>query len=205
MLLCNHCTGERKSKNSLIQHEIKCPSNPERKYSSGMLGKKGGNQFTTGRVKGHTEETKQLMKIVSSNKRHTEASKKKISIARIKYLKEHPEKVPYRINHSSKISYPELYFSECFADVVNLEKEHQVGLYSLDFANVADKLYLEIDGEQHYLDDRIVESDKKRTAKLTELGWIGYRIRWSDFQRLTEDEKKRTILNIRSMMKWYHS
>ena len=156
-------------------------------------------------MKGHTEETKQLMKIVSSNKRHTEASKKKISIARIKYLKEHPEKVPYRINHSSKRSYPELYFSECFADVVNLEKEHQVGLYSLDFANVADKLYLEIDGEQHYLDDRIVESDKKRTAKLTELGWIGYRIRWSDFQRLTEDEKKRTILNIRSMMKWYHS
>jgi hypothetical protein len=40
MLLCKHCTSERKSKNSLIQHEIKCPSNPERKYSSGMLGKK---------------------------------------------------------------------------------------------------------------------------------------------------------------------
>lgn len=61
---------------------------------------------------------------------------------------------------------------------------------------------MEIDGEQHYADKKIVEHDKRRCQTLLDLGWKGIRIRWAHFKRLTEEDKHTTILNIRPMMKW---
>lgn len=48
------------------------------------------------------------------------------------------------------------------------------------------KIDLEIDGDQHHLDPRIVESDERRNAYLTGLGWKIIRIRWSDYQKLID-------------------
>lgn len=45
MFKCQHCSkdyGVRSIKN----HELRCPCNPNRNYKNGMLGKKGGNQYT---------------------------------------------------------------------------------------------------------------------------------------------------------------
>lgn len=39
---CNKETNTRSHKN----HELRCPDNPNRVYKNGMLGKKGGNQYT---------------------------------------------------------------------------------------------------------------------------------------------------------------
>lgn len=39
---CNKETNNRSHKN----HELRCPNNPNRVYKNGMLGKKGGNQYT---------------------------------------------------------------------------------------------------------------------------------------------------------------
>lgn len=45
MFECKYCKKEF-SKRAIKNHEIRCPSNPNREYKNGMLGKKGGNQYT---------------------------------------------------------------------------------------------------------------------------------------------------------------
>lgn len=133
----------------------------------------------------------------------TEETKRKLSEIRKAYLEKNPEKVPYRLNHSSKISYPEQYFIDCFKDIAeNIEFQYQVSRYNLDFANPREMLYLEIDGEQHYVDKRIVDHDKKRTAFLEALGWKGIRVRWSHFKKMNDADKITIVDEIRSMMKW---
>lgn len=122
----------------------------------------------------------------------SEEQKKKISISRKKYLEEHPDKVPYLINHHSNgDSFPEKYFKEVFDNehIDYKQNYYQCG-YFLDFAWPDKKIYLEVDGEQHYVDKRIVEHDKVRTKKLLENGWTCIeRIRWSIFQTLSKEEK----------------
>lgn len=129
---------------------------------------------------------------------HTEEQKKKISEARKKYLSEHPDKVPFKLNHSSKESYPEKYFREWLQkENIFSEREYQVGLYTLDFAWPERKIYLEIDGSQHHL-DWMIKHDEERTKKLFELGWICIqRIYWPDYQKLNLEERKNFLLNLK--------
>lgn len=144
----------------------------------------------------------QLFKTESSGKRlklHfqknkvtlSEETKKKISQSRIKYLKENPDKVPYVLNHSRNESYPEKYFTEVFEqEGLKMTKCFRIGLYELDFSIPDKRIDIEIDGCQHHLDKRIKESDIRRDQYLKELGWDIIRIKWSDYQKLNEDEKK---------------
>lgn len=62
------------------------------------------------------------------------------------------------------------------------------------------KIDLEIDGEQHYLDSKIAKSDLERTKYLESLGWTVIRIRWSNYQKLTLEEKKKLINDIKELM-----
>lgn len=135
--------------------------------------------------------------------KHSEKTKQKLSIYRKKYLKEHPEKAPYLLNHYSHgDSYPETYFKEVFEkENIPLQFHKQIGLYELDFYNETIKLDIEIDGEQHYVDKRIVESDIKRTNYLVSLGWRVYRIRWSEYQKLSFEKRKQIIQEIRDIIK----
>lgn len=104
-------------------------------------------------------------------RKHTEEEKQKISKSRKAYLSANPDKVPYLLNHSSKESFPETYFKELFvAEGIFLEYHHQISKYELDFCDVEKKIDIEIDGEQHYVDSRIKQSDIDRTAYLEGLG-----------------------------------
>lgn len=132
---------------------------------------------------------------VLANKLHpktlSEKTKKKISESRKKYLIKNPDKVPYKLNHYSKgSSYPENYFNYIFKKY-NLEfiKELPISYYSLDFA-FNGKINVEIDGEQHYLDKRILNSNGNRDIFLQNLGWETIRIRWSYYQKLSKKEKQ---------------
>lgn len=131
--------------------------------------------------------------------KHTEETKKKISKHRKDYLVRNPDKVPYLLNHYSKgESYPEIYFKNLFeAENIDLKYHLQVGIYQLDFYNLKSKIDVEIDGEQHYRDPRIIESDKRRTLLLESLGWKIIRIRWADYQKFTMDQKKEIVERIR--------
>jgi very-short-patch-repair endonuclease/transposase-like protein len=152
--------------------------------------------------------SERLKLILRNNPRkHTEESKKKISRSRIKYLKENPDKVPYLLNHSSKESYPEIYFRELFLiENIEVESKFRVGLYELDFCIPSKKIDIEIDGEQHYYDDKIKESDLRRNNFLIENGWDVIRIRWKDYKKLSLEERtnfigdlRKFILNISSL------
>lgn len=133
-------------------------------------------------------------------KSHTlsEESKKKISEARKKYLNEHPDEIPFKLNHSSKESYPEKYFREWLQkENIFSERELQVSLYTLDFAWPEKKIYLEIDGSQHHL-DWMVKHDEERTKKLSELGWnCIQRIYWPDYQKLSKNEKEKYLASLK--------
>lgn len=117
----------------------------------------------------------------------SEETKRKISESRKKFLKEHPDKVPYLLNHYSKgDSYPEQFFDKY---LINYIKKYHFETYQLDFAHIEKKIDLEIDGDQHFLDKRIIEHDKRRNLFLIELGWTVIRLRWSKFQTKTIEEK----------------
>lgn len=136
-------------------------------------------------------------------KTHTEETKNKISKSRKKYLKDNPDKVPYLLNHySKKQPYSEKYFLEVIEnECIDLKYHLQVGLYQLDFYNEEIKFYLEIDGEQHYTDQRIVESDQRRNKYFEKMGWVGMRVRWSNYKKLSLTEKKKVIQSIKYKIK----
>lgn len=131
--------------------------------------------------------------------RHSEETKKKISDIRKKYLQENPDKVPYKLNHSSKESYPEKYFTEVFENEgIKVVKSFYIGIYELDFCIPDKKIDIEIDGSQHYYDEKIIESDKRRNKFLENNGWNIIRINWSDYQKLGSGSKKEYISNLKS-------
>lgn len=211
-LFCKFCGKECKNKNSLVQHEIRCKENPN-KINACI-----SNFNNIGRIawnKGLTKETDERVKQrglnlhnnVKSGKTifkghiHSEETKEKLSTIRKKYLSENPDKVPYLINHSSKTSYPEKYFMELFEkENINLKYHHMINKYELDFCDLDKKVDIEVDGEQHYVDKRIVNSDKDRDEFLKNLGWEIFRIRWSDYQKLSLQERKEVINNIKNII-----
>lgn len=136
-------------------------------------------------------------------RKHSEKTKRKISKIRKKYLKENPDKIPYLLNHYSKgPSYPEKYFSKLFkCEKIKLKQYYQVRLYQLDFACPKKKIDIEIDGNQHRADPRIVKHDKERSKNLKKDGWKIFRIFWSDYQKKSYEEKHKIIEKIKSMLK----
>jgi very-short-patch-repair endonuclease len=149
------------------------------------------------KTKGRSESAR----IRAKNKplKHSEETKKKLSEIRKKYLAENPDKVPYKLNHSSKESYPEKYFTEVFKnEEIDVVKSFYIGLYELDFCIPDKKIDIEIDGSQHYYDKKIVESDKRRNEFLENDGWDIIRINWSHYQKLDLESKKEYILNLKS-------
>ena len=130
---------------------------------------------------------------------HTEETKKKLSEIRKKYLAENPDKVPYLLNHSSRESFPEKYFNEVFTkEGFEFERYIRVGLYELDFSIPSKKIDIEIDGNQHYFDEKIVNSDRKRTDYLEKNGWDVIRINWSDYQKMNSEEKSNFIKDLKN-------
>jgi very-short-patch-repair endonuclease len=130
-------------------------------------------------------------------RKHSEETKKKISEIRKKFILENPDKAPYKLNHSSKESYPEKYFAELFEkENIKIEKYYPVGLYELDFCIPNKKIDIEINGSQHYYDDKIVKSDIRRTKFLEENGWDVITIKWSDYQKLDFDTKNSYIMEL---------
>lgn len=115
-----------------------------------------------------------------------------------------PDKVPYILNHHSKgDSYLEKYFKELFEiNGICYEQNYYQSGYFLDFAWSSKKVYVEIDGEQHYVDKRIVEHDIKRTEKLLNDGWVCLkRIRWCEYQKLDKNSRKNLIDDILKFIK----
>jgi very-short-patch-repair endonuclease len=194
MFICKFCArNEFKKPGSHAMHERSCHSNPNRVANC--------NNWSNPDYK-ISESTRKKMSASSKGRIHSEETKKKISKSRKQFLTENPDKVPYLMNHYSKgDSYPEKYFEEAFkSEGINLIKKYRIGLYELDFCCPEKKVDIEIDGDQHYLDTRIVASDIKRNEYLKNLGWKVYRIKWSEYQTKTFEQKHNIILEIKNLL-----
>lgn len=142
----------------------------------------------------------EMLSIVGKKRVTPQHVRNKISQSRKKYLEEHPDQVPYKLNHKSRgESYPEKYFREWLEkENISFKQEYHFGLYSFDFL-INDFIDLEIDGSQHYVDGRIRKSDEKRDKKAQENGFVVYRINWPEYQQL--DDKESFLLELKQFIK----
>ena len=193
---CCYCGKELKKNGK--SHQSFCKSNPNRKSRGGknnhMFGKKGSNQFVKAKENGTTvfvsEETKEKMSKSQIGKTLSEEHKIKVSES-MKLA--HLEKRAWNIGKSrwnNAKSYPEKFFTSVIENEFldkDYECEHNVGIYSIDFAWVSKKLAIEIDGEQHQRFKDIAERDNRKDSFLTSQGWKILRITWKE---MYNDPKK---------------
>lgn len=110
----------------------------------------------------------------------SEETRKKISDSMTKYYQKNPDKIPYRIYHSTKRSIPELIFEKALKDNnFTFEAEYPAGIYQYDFALVNEKIDIEIDGDTHKK-EKVLKKDKRRDEWSIERGWRVLRISASD-------------------------
>jgi very-short-patch-repair endonuclease len=204
VFICQFCGRETTNAGANKAHENRCELNPNPKPKSKKWLKamekrrgRGTNQYTKAKELGLpkpeiSEETRKKISENSKKRKHSTETRKKISKSRRKYLTENPDMVPYKLNHYSKgSSYPQKYWRKIL-DKANIKyiEEYQIHTYQLDFALVEEKIDIEIDGEQHYLDPRIIESDKRRNEYLEKLGWKIIRVRWSEYKKLVDKQDR---------------
>jgi len=117
-------------------------------------------------------ETKNKIRNKLKGKKLPEETKRKISKSRTKFLLENPEMIPYKLNHSSEMSFPEKTFKK-YLEKYKIEGwvyNYSFSIYSLDFAFPEWKLDVEIDGKTH-LNEKVKLKDKRRDDFLNKKGW----------------------------------
>lgn len=143
----------------------------------------------------HCKKNPNRVEYKNVGRKLTEEHKRKISETQKKNFKESGAKSIWHTRLENRKSFAEQYFDACFP---NLKQNYHVDRYFLDLANPEKKLYIEVDGEQHYNDQKVVEHDKVRTKRLEDLGWLCVqRIRWSEYRKLSKEEQESLIESLR--------
>lgn len=111
---------------------------------------------------------------------HSSETKNKISKAVLNNFKNHPEKYAWFRRSKNNISYIEKLFinlikEENLENKYDIIKEYPVYPYFIDFAFENIKVAIELDGNQHLNNDRIL-SDKNKDDLLFQNGWRTLRI-----------------------------
>lgn len=111
-------------------------------------------------------------------KKLSEEMRSNISKGRRKFLAENPDKVPFDVNGwKYRRSFLEIKLEEEFVrqGVTGWHPDFKVGPYRYDFAFVAQKVDVEVDGSQHNL-PKEVEHDRIRDSWSVSQGWRVLRI-----------------------------
>lgn len=114
--------------------------------------------------------------------KHTKQSKIKISIGRIKYLKENPDKNPFvKIGKGRGKSWLEKTFEEALVKegLNNYQYNYQNGIYCYDFAWPEKKIDVEVDGGTHK-QKRVKMIDIRRDKWSKSQGWIVLRFSYDE-------------------------
>lgn len=216
--ICKYCNKICKNANSLRNHERLCKLNPNKDdrclkilYENREKGKckprKGHKAWNKGLTKNNdlrvakytqTRHEHYLNGTLSESAyKHyqTIETRKQISIVQ----KENYKNISrYTTVREKRKSYAEQYFNEIFTDA---EKQYHVDRYFLDYAWADIKVYIEVDGEQHYTKEGILH-DKIRTENLIKLGWrLLKRIRWSDWQKLSIEDRENEIYRLKQTIR----
>ena len=224
--LCQYCGKPYFRQSCKTKHEAHCDLNPngipyktnrthktnqryaiidgKRKLISGSAWNKGLTDKTDARLKQCHDTLRNgyksgRLKGTCAGKKLSYETKQKISTKMKQFCIEHPDRVPYVLNHHRNgDSYPERYFKHIFSFIkVPYQQNLPTCGYFLDFAWEKSKIYVEIDGEQHYVDPRIVEHDSIRSKNLDTAGWkCVQRVRWSTYRSLSKDKRKEYIADL---------
>jgi very-short-patch-repair endonuclease len=129
---------------------------------------------------------------------HSIESKQKLSKSMQKFFSDNPDKLPYRLYHSSKCSYVEELFKKALIenDIDGWQHRYKIGIYEYDFAFVDKKIDVEIDGKTHTLDS-VKDKDKMRDEWSKNNNWMIVRFTASDVKSNLQKciEKLKFILN----------
>lgn len=116
--------------------------------------------------------------------KHSEETKHKLSISRKKAFKEGRIKRTGWLNRQKKNrSYAEQWlknYIDSNCSDLNYKEDYPIKNYLLNFAWPEKQICIEMDGEQHYIDTKRYESDRKKDKLLLESGWKVLRIRWKE-------------------------
>lgn len=141
-----------------------------------------GKEFTTKNGKSLHEKSCNLNPNRIPGARHpvSEETKKKISLLRKEYIKEHGG-VWWNSRSTCKRSYAEEWVLKILNNEVQdkeFVEEFHLNKWFMDFAWPKKKIYIEIDGQQHEWEDR-KERDKEKDDYYRSLGWKCLRLPWS--------------------------
>lgn len=180
---CPHCEKEYK-KTGIATHIWRIHTEEGKKFST-------NNGFKNGRViwnKGLTKETDERIKKQSitytkriksgeiiphqKGKSLSPECKKHLSKKLIIYLQEYPDRVPYIINHSSKMSYPEkiMYDALEMSSIKGWVYKYRNSIYEYDFALPELKIDIEVDGSTHN-SEKVKKIDERRDKFSEKNGW----------------------------------
>lgn len=196
MYICK-CNRKFERKRQLSAHKAHCGK--KRDYSK-CGWSKGLTKDTDSRLFNYSKTLKEYYKthIPSSlNRHHTKKTKQLLSKIRTDYITNHPDKVPYLLNHSSKRSYPELLFEKALknANISGWISAYRNGIYEYDFAFPELKLDIEIDGSTHKT-QKVINIDKRRDKWSKEEGWTVIRFEAQDVKKNVDEciERLRRLL-----------
>lgn len=212
IFICQFCGRETTNVGASKAHENRCKQNPNpkpisEKWLSAMNNRKGKgtNQYTKAKKLGLPipEGTMKGKLGTFTGKKHSEETKKKISNSRKRFIEENPHMSPWVHSHYTKRrSYAERYWKKILdKHKISFEEQHQFSKYCLDFAILDRKINLEIDGEQHYNETRVIEKDKSRDEYMIGNGWKIIRIRWKEYKKLNKEERKEFVSNLINKIK----
>lgn len=116
--------------------------------------------------------------------KHSLETKQKISQSRKKAFKEGKiQRTGWLDRQKKNRSYAEQwlkgYIDNCCNDL-NYKEDYPIKNYLLDFAWPEKQICIEMDGEQHFIDQQRFESDRRKDKILKDLGWKVLRIRWKE-------------------------
>jgi len=194
---CNYCKKEFKNVGGLGAHVKRCEYihtikqdiiyayNTEgigaisKKFNIGKnttltIIKEAGIQLRT-----HAESSKLAHILYPEKFKHSDESKAKMRIKRLAWMKANPNNTAWRTRN--KPSYPEQLFINICNELNLLSKydivrEYSVYPYFIDFAFINEKIGIEIDGSQHWLNADRLSSDIVKDELLRKNGWRIMRI-----------------------------
>lgn len=208
MYKCRFCGKTVGNFGCLKIHETACDENPDRKKCPNRKGNGGAEAGHINKYKGLTKDncedirvwTEKLKEGYKSGKirpsmlgkHHTDETKRKISDARKKWLRDNPERHPWKSNNK--------FISEPCENLKHILRSKGINFieeyepfddynYSIDIAFPDEKIGIEVNGEQHY--DRsgnLEEYYQKRHNLFEERGWKLFEIHYSKCYNIKIDD-----------------
>ena len=133
--------------------------------------------------------------------KHTQSTKDKLSQLRKEWIKNNPDRHPWKLAHKSRgQTYPEKYFKDWLEkEGLPFVQEYSYKTYHFDFL-VGNAVDLEIDGSQHKSCPSIIEHDLKRNKIVEASGFIVKRISWPDYARLSAEDRAKYLIELKEFL-----